>query len=57
MTHEPWPWLRIVLFEIGEQFSVRQMLQVRGVVGHDIEVPREETGQVAVSVVALVSAS
>jgi hypothetical protein len=32
------------------------MLQARGVVGHDIEVPWEETGQVAVSVVALVSA-
>ena len=26
-SHEPWLWLRIVLFEVGKQFSVRQVLQ------------------------------
>jgi hypothetical protein len=56
VTHEPWLWLRIVLFEMEEQFSVRQMLQTRGVVRHDIEIPWEEASQVAVPVAALVSA-
>ena len=55
--HEPWLWLRIALFEMGEQLSVRQMLQTRGVVRHDIETSWEEASQVAVPVAALVSAS
>ena len=46
--------MRIVLFKVGKESSVRQVLEPGCVVPHSVRVAREETGEVAVSVQALV---
>ena len=48
--------LRIVLFEMSEKGCVRQVLEARSVVGHDVERSREVAGGVAIAVFALVMA-
>jgi hypothetical protein len=45
---------RIVLFKMREKFSVRQVLEARCVVRHDVDLSREEVGQQATPVASLV---
>ena len=46
--------LRIVLFEVGEKGSVREVLEARGIVRHDIGTPWDEEVCLAVPVLPLV---
>jgi hypothetical protein len=46
--------LRISLLEVGEEQVVREVLEARGVIGHDVELSWEEVCEVAVAVEALV---
>lgn len=48
--------LRIVLFIVSKEGGVRELLQARGIISHDVVLSREEGGQVAVAVEALVLA-
>ncbi len=48
--------LRIALVEMGEEGSVREVLQARGIIRHDVEVSWEVVGEVTVAVLALVAA-
>ena len=48
--------LRILLREVREESGVRQFLETRGIVGHDIQPSREEMPSVAVAVLPLVVA-
>ena len=52
----PGQGLRIVLFKVGKEFSVRKVLQSRRVVPHPVGVPVDEGGDVAVAMDLLVSA-
>ena len=56
MEQLPGPGLRIVLFEVGEKGSVRQVLEARSVIRHDVQVSREVVGEVAVTVISLMLA-
>ena len=56
MEQFPRRGLRIFLFEVREELCVSKVLQAGGVVGHDVEVAREEERGVAVSMQALVGA-
>ena len=49
--------LRIVLFKVGKESSVRQVLEPGCVVPHSVRVPWEESGEVSVAVQALVVTS
>jgi hypothetical protein len=49
--------LRIVLFKMSEEFSVREVLKARSVVGHHVSFAWEEEADMAVTVLALVIAS
>ena len=49
--------LWIALVEEREEGRVREVLQAGGVIGHDIVVPVDEEGAVAVAVVPLVAAA
>jgi len=42
--------LWIALFEVGEEGRVREVLEARGVIGHDVEVSWEEVCEVTVAV-------
>ena len=46
--------LRIVLFEVGEEGGIREMLETRGVVRHAVAVSWEVSREVAVAVGSLV---
>ena len=48
--------MRILLHEVREESGVRQFLETRGVVGHDIQPSWEEVSSVAVAVLPLVVA-
>ena len=48
--------LRIGLFEVSEEGGVRQVLQARGVIGHDVRRSWKVEALVAVAVLALVGA-
>ena len=54
--HSPWIRLRTVLFEVGKKGSVREMLEARGVVAHDVVRSWQVEGDVAVAVGSLVRA-
>ncbi len=41
---------------MGEEGSVREVLQARGIIRHDVEVPWEVVGKVTVAMLALVAA-
>ena len=56
MQQLPGSFLRIVLFEVSEKGAVGEVLQARGVVGHDIGIPWEEASEMAVPVEPLVIA-
>ena len=56
MEQLPGCGLRIVLVEVGEKGSVRQVLQAGGIVGHDVGVSWEVGRFVAVAMEALVQA-
>jgi hypothetical protein len=49
--------LRISLFKVGKEFGVSEMLQAGGVISHSISISWVEKGEVAVAVLALVSAA
>ena len=48
--------MRIVLFKVGKEFSVRKVLQSLRVIPHPVGVPVDEGGDVAVAMDSLVSA-
>lgn len=50
MQQLPGRSLRKVLFEVGEEGSVRQVLESRSIVGHDVVLSWEEVRYVAVAV-------
>jgi hypothetical protein len=56
VVQRPGSWLRIVQFEGRDKFSVRQVLELRSIVGHDVDLPWEEACLQAVAVVTLVGA-
>ena len=56
MHQAPRQRLLVVLLEVGKKGMVRQVLQARGVVGHDVGLPWDVLGDVAVTVVPLVIA-
>ncbi len=56
MEQPPRTFLRIVLIEMGEEGSVRQVLEARGIVPHSVGGPRQVGGDVAIAVLALVGA-
>ena len=53
---DPGRWLRIQLFEVREEFSVRQVLQAQAVVGHNVNFSWEVPRFVAVPMFVLVCA-
>ena len=48
--------MRIPLVEVGEKESVGEVLEARGVVGHDVSLAWDVKGSVVVAVIALVAA-
>ena len=56
MEQTPRLALRIVLFEMRQESGVREVLQARAVIGHDVHGSWQEEPRVAVAVLALVSA-
>jgi hypothetical protein len=50
----PWFGLQIFLLEVSKEGRVREVLQARGVLRHDVGIAGEEVRHVAVSVLALV---
>ena len=56
MVQDPGRWLRTQLFEVREEFSVRQVLQARAVVRHNVNFSWEEPRLEAIPVVTLVCA-
>ncbi len=47
--------LRIALIEMGEKGSVREVLEARGIIRHDVELSWEVVGEVTVAVLPLVA--
>ena len=56
MDEFPGSRLWILCLEVGQKVSVREVLEARGIVRHDVLIPRQVCGHRAMAVVTLESA-
>ena len=56
MEQLPRSWLRLALFEVGEEECIGEVLEARGVIRHDISLARDVEQGVVVAALPLVLA-